>query len=81
MSFPAFFDTNVLYGALFNDFILELADRGLFRPLWSKTVFIPTTLDGGDGVDVGCEGLPVELEIHVPFHDRDAQHVATLYSG
>ncbi|MFA4897859.1 MULTISPECIES: PIN domain-containing protein [Microbacterium] len=38
MSFPAFFDTNVLYGALINDFILELADRDLFRPLWSKGV-------------------------------------------
>lgn len=38
MRFPAFFDTNVLYGALLNDFILELADRGLFRPLWSKDV-------------------------------------------
>ncbi|MCS5721514.1 PIN domain-containing protein [Herbiconiux sp. CPCC 203407] len=38
MSFPAFFDTNVLYGALLNDFILELADSGLFRPLWSKDV-------------------------------------------
>ncbi len=38
MSFPAFFDTNVLYGALLNDFILELADRNLFRPLWSRDV-------------------------------------------
>lgn len=38
MSFPAFFDTNVLYGALLNDFILELADRGLYRPLWSPDV-------------------------------------------
>jgi predicted nucleic acid-binding protein len=38
VSFPAFFDTNVLYGALLNDFILELADRGLFRPLWSKDI-------------------------------------------
>lgn len=38
MIFPAFFDTNVLYGALLNDFILELADRSLFRPLWSKDV-------------------------------------------
>lgn len=38
MKFPAFFDTNVLYGALLNDLILELADRGLFRPLWSKDV-------------------------------------------
>jgi len=38
VSFPAFLDTNVLYGALINDFILELADRGLFRPLWSKEV-------------------------------------------
>lgn len=38
MSFPAFFDTNVLYGALLNDVVLELADRGLFRPLWSRDV-------------------------------------------
>lgn len=38
MRFPAFFDTNVLYGALLNDLILELADRGLFRPLWSQDV-------------------------------------------
>jgi len=38
VSFPAFFDTNVLYGAFLNDLILELADRGLFRPLWSGDV-------------------------------------------
>jgi predicted nucleic acid-binding protein len=40
VSFPAFLDTNVLYGALLNDFILELADRRLFRPLWSKDVLL-----------------------------------------
>jgi predicted nucleic acid-binding protein len=38
MTFPAFFDTNVLYGALLNDVVLWLADRGLFRPLWSDEV-------------------------------------------
>ncbi|MCJ1702659.1 putative toxin-antitoxin system toxin component, PIN family [Rathayibacter sp. VKM Ac-2926] len=38
MRFPAFFDNNVLYGALLNDVVLELADRGLYRPLWSKDV-------------------------------------------
>lgn len=38
MSFPALFDTNVLYGALLNDFVLWLADRGLFRPLWSADI-------------------------------------------
>lgn len=36
--FGAFLDTNVLYGALLNDLVLELADRGLFRPLWSRDV-------------------------------------------
>lgn len=38
MSFPALFDTNVLYGALLNDCILTLADYGLFRPLWSADI-------------------------------------------
>jgi predicted nucleic acid-binding protein len=38
VSFPALFDTNVLYGALLNDFILELADLGLYRPLWSADI-------------------------------------------
>lgn len=38
MSFPALFDTNVLYGAVLNDYILWLADRGLFRPLWSAEI-------------------------------------------
>lgn len=38
MLFPAFFDTNVLYGALMCDYVLELADRRLFRPLWSDDV-------------------------------------------
>ncbi|MDL9978720.1 PIN domain-containing protein [Microbacterium sp. ASV49] len=28
----------MLYGALLNDFILELADRGLYRPLWSTDI-------------------------------------------
>lgn len=40
MRFPAFFDTNVLYGALLNDLILHLADRGLYRPLWSERVLV-----------------------------------------
>lgn len=38
MHFPVFFDTNVLYGASLNDFILRLAARGAFRPLWSEGV-------------------------------------------
>ncbi|MES2170635.1 MAG: PIN domain-containing protein [Actinomycetota bacterium] len=38
MSFPAFFDTNVLYGATLNDLLLWLADAGAFRPLWSADV-------------------------------------------
>ncbi|MFB2554542.1 PIN domain-containing protein [Herbiconiux liangxiaofengii] len=38
MSFPAFFDTNALYGSWLNDLLLRLADRGAFRPLWSSDV-------------------------------------------
>jgi hypothetical protein len=30
MAFPAFFDTNVLYGATVNDLLLWLADAGAF---------------------------------------------------
>ncbi len=38
MLFPAFFDTNVLDDAILCDYVLELADRRLFRPLWSDDV-------------------------------------------
>lgn len=37
-TFPALFDTNVLYGAYLNDLILWLAERGLYRPLWSEEI-------------------------------------------
>ncbi len=38
MAFPAFLDTNVLYGAVLSDTLLRLAERGTFRPLWSADV-------------------------------------------
>ncbi|PPF81898.1 PIN domain-containing protein [Subtercola sp. Z020] len=37
-TFPAFLDTNVLFGFQLNDVLLALAERGLFRPLWSADV-------------------------------------------
>lgn len=37
-TFPAFFDTNVLFGFHLNDVFLALAERGVFRPLWSADV-------------------------------------------
>jgi predicted nucleic acid-binding protein len=39
VSFPVFFDTCTLYGALITDVILRLAEKGAFRPLWSPHVF------------------------------------------
>ena len=36
--FPALFDTNVLFGFHLNDVILGMAERGLFRPLWSEQI-------------------------------------------
>ncbi len=37
-TFPAFFDTNALFGFHLNDVFLALAERGAFRPLWSADV-------------------------------------------
>lgn len=37
-TFPALFDTNVLFGFHLNDVILGMAERGLFRPLWSEPI-------------------------------------------
>lgn len=37
-TFPALFDTNVLFGSHLNDVILGMAERGLFRPLWSERI-------------------------------------------
>lgn len=36
--FPVLFDANVLYGSYINDLLLRLADRNLFRPLWSEKI-------------------------------------------
>lgn len=37
-TFPALFDTNVLFGSHLNDVILGMAERGLFPPLWSEQI-------------------------------------------
>lgn len=37
-TFPALFDTNVLFGCHLNDVILGMAERGLFRQLWSERI-------------------------------------------
>ena len=37
-TFPALLDTNVLFGFHLNDVILGLAERGVFRPLWSDRI-------------------------------------------
>jgi hypothetical protein len=38
VAFPVFFDTNVVFGGALNDVVLTLAERGLYRPLWSVDV-------------------------------------------
>jgi len=38
MAFPAFLDTNVLYGAALNDTLLRIAEQGAFKPHWSPDV-------------------------------------------
>lgn len=39
MRFPAFLDTSAVFGGALNDLLLTLAERGMFRPLWSQGVF------------------------------------------
>ena len=39
MRFPVFLDTSAVFGGALNDLLLTLAERGLFRPLWSAGVF------------------------------------------
>ncbi|HAM43528.1 MAG TPA: PIN domain-containing protein [Propionibacteriaceae bacterium] len=38
MAFPAFLDTNVLYGAVLADTLLRVAEAGAYRPHWSTDV-------------------------------------------
>lgn len=38
MAFPAFLDTNVLYGAVLADTLLRVAEAGAYRPRWSVDV-------------------------------------------
>lgn len=38
MAFPAFLDTNVLYGAVLADTLLRVAEAGAYRPHWSADV-------------------------------------------
>ncbi len=38
MTFPAFLDTNVLYGAVLADTLLRVAEAGAYRPHWSADV-------------------------------------------
>jgi hypothetical protein len=37
--FPVFLDTSAVFGGALNDLLLTLAERGMFRPLWSAGVF------------------------------------------
>jgi len=38
MAFPAYLDTNVLYGATLCDTMLRIAEQGAYRPHWSEDV-------------------------------------------
>lgn len=81
MSFPAFFDTNVLYGALLNDVILWLADRGLFRPLWSADVLDELSRNlVRNGVDAELTAKRVDT-MRTYFPDAMVEGYEDLISG
>jgi predicted nucleic acid-binding protein len=53
MAFPVFFDTCALYGAVLNDLLLSLSERGAFRPLWSRHVL--EELEAALSLRIGAE--------------------------
>ena len=60
MAFPVFFDTCAIYGAGLADLLLTMAEKGLFRPLWSDDVFAELR---GVLVEAGIEEDAVEHRI------------------
>lgn len=48
MSFPAILDTCAIFGAAVNDLLLELAEEGSYRPLWSAHVLEELELNLAD---------------------------------
>lgn len=78
MAFPAFLDTNVLYGAALSDTLLRLAERGTYRPLWSPGVLeeLKRNLIGAAGVS---EDLAQRRIDHMGAAFEDA--LVTGYEG
>ena len=58
MSFPAFLDTCVLYGAVLSDTLLRLAEHDTYRPHWSQCRHLNTT---------ARLGLAIVSRFHYPF--------------
>lgn len=67
MAFPAFLDTNVLYGATLCDTMLRIAEQGAYRPHWSAGVL-------GELVEalVRHAGIPLERAERRVAHMRRA---------
>lgn len=60
MSFPTFLDTCALYGAAISDLLLELAEEGCYRPLWSTHVL--DELERNLGLRVGSNKAHHRIE-------------------
>lgn len=69
-SFPALLDTNVLFGSYLNDFVLALAERGLFRPLWSDDILFELEMNLVEhGIDAARAARRIDT---MRTHFRDA---------
>ncbi len=64
-TFPAFFDTNALFGFHLNDVFLAFAERGAFRPLWSADVLEELRRNLNEhGIDSGRVERRIAAMIH-----------------
>lgn len=80
MAFPVFLDTCVMYGGALNDVLLELAENGAFRPLWSAHVL--EELERNLALRIGADAASSRVDtMRSAFPDAEVQGYDHLIGG